>query len=553
MGDWQGAYDFFLGLKGRGYEQLNGTTRIALRSTVSDAPRAFVFPTEINEKALIDSIAHYIRYKVAIEQSLEEVRTTLLSLLSAFTFVPATMQAQLEQDISIAIHPFVANPEDVSSKRNALLMSLQSVAMSSDGTINHSTLEKIFTDNGLNCRSISDWATTRMQSIAHAKDFLNRRNYSAIDDVRSLERRHCQSWITTKPILLIEGDSGDGKSWQLCSLLENEAQSNNCAFLAVDARQGQDTLAKLSEQMWCVIAGFGATQPLVSYSHRLTSYAPHHPRPWLQVYVDGIRDAEDLIQLCRGPWDTGNMVLVAACPRGLYEQVRNQLPQQFVPHTVAQFSDPEVDEWIRRVLGAPANVIPSKVKKLLKKPVLAATFAKLRLAKTSLSGASSPDGIGEAPGAEPLAWDIEDEHKLINEYWTSRITSVSARTHFLAAARGAMEGKYPWTGEMLCDDFNMTDGDILYLRESTWLEERDPNSFYVWHDRLLCWVIAQAILSTHRSGAINEIQSAELLSKASVTLGYQEVAQDYNWLRTRSKVQHPGPLDRLPGQAGGVV
>jgi hypothetical protein len=122
---------------------------------------------------------------------------------------------------------------------------------------------------------------------AIAAERLRRMGYRPDADVRSVPE-----WPSGKPVLLISGGSGSGKTWQLGQLVTALGEARHIVALEPTRKDTETILRRAMRTIWQ--DGLGATNektPQALTAH-YKDMAPHAVLPWLTVAVDDVQDIE---------------------------------------------------------------------------------------------------------------------------------------------------------------------------------------------------------------------------------------------------------------------
>ena len=147
-----------------------------------------------------------------------------------------------------------------------------------------------------------------MSALTHNR--LARLKYYAGRDVRGVPE-----WPEDKPVLLIAGESGVGKTWQLGRLLEAYGEERNITTLVLAAQTRDDLLIQASRDLWQIGLCETSEKTFVAVSHLLHELAPDASTPRLIVALDDVQDIDFARDLVRQDWADWGMRLVLTVSR----------------------------------------------------------------------------------------------------------------------------------------------------------------------------------------------------------------------------------------------
>ena len=130
--------------------------------------------------------------------------------------------------------------------------------------------------------------------------------------------------------------------------------------------------------------------------------------------------------------------------------------------------------------------IPQDVRKVLRRPLLAKLYCEL----------------------DP-SWTPKNEYALFERYWQRIQTEGdqadslqdTERMRKLAVKILQQDARYPWDLAVL-EEVGITEGVVKRLESIGWLRIVSHNQFEIWHDRLLSWAVAEALVVQRQAGRI---------------------------------------------------
>ena len=200
----------------------------------------------LGDRDFFDHVAVKTRTKGAGGPAAEE-RSVVFHLLRRFEMKFEVRSETLVGSIEARLRPYVGNLGDEAGVRERLIGVFFERLGSGETSLDESGLDTMFREAGLmpdRIRNVGRLARTLIGSMRRRSAPLKyRREY----DVRDVPR-----WPGTKPVLLIEGESGAGKSWQLARLMEERAgEGEPVVFVGVDGR-AEDILKRAAREIWQV-------------------------------------------------------------------------------------------------------------------------------------------------------------------------------------------------------------------------------------------------------------------------------------------------------------
>lgn len=334
--------------------------------------------------------------------------------------------------------------------------------------------------------------------------------------------RELPDWPADKPVILIAGDSGYGKTWQLGRLvtaLANARQIVTWASATKDSAEVQ--LHRAANDVWQ--AGLEATDQKTpeALTRRYRELAPESEMPWLTIAVDDIQDVDLAGDLVRRDWKRWGMRLALTVPTKVALSLMMRDDETVHVHWVDRFSVAELDTFLRQKGRSWAD-LPADLKELLRTPILAGLYAALPCASI-----------------QTALWS---EYEIFDRFWRR----IEIRTHpgddgiLLALADRVLDGKvYPlprtaWSEIGLTDD-----APLLRLSAAGWLLSRTKFGDIAFaHDRLLNWAVAKTLMHKMERGLLSLSELGDRLIQCTASpnaqfsrpLGY--VPMDALWLFT---------------------
>ena len=252
--------------------------------------------------------------------------------------------------------------------------------------------------------------------------------YRREDDVRDAPR-----WGGNKPVLLIAGESGAGKSWQLASLMQAMTGDGEPVVFVRGTGTAEEIRTRAAREIWQVGLGETSDKTLQGVANFLRDKAFQLRSPRFTIAVDDVGDADVVRELVRQDWTSLGGRLVMTVPPVVVGALHSTDRDDIGLHRVGDFSIEELDTLLKK-FGHRWSGLPEDLKRLLRKPVLAGLFLDL--------GVSS---FQNAP---------QSEYEIFQAFW-DRIDekcSVGDKGIITAVADCAVEGaRYPLPREHWSD------------------------------------------------------------------------------------------------------
>jgi hypothetical protein len=369
-------------------------------------------------------------------------------------------------------------------------------------------------------------------TAAIATDRLRRMRYRPETDVRS-----AAGWPGDKPVLLISGGSGSGKTWQLGRLVTALGDARHLVVLET----GKDTetiLRRATRTVWQ--DGLGETNektPQALAAH-YRDMAPHVALPWLTVAVDDVQDIEVARDLVRQDWARWGMRLALTVPTAVAHSLEMSDAETVQLHMLGSFTADEVDTLLQQ-RGRRWADLPADLKKLLRTPLLAGLYADL-----------PHKSIQTAPSSE---------YEIFERYWDRIRHDRQQSAHpgdegiVLALAGSVLDGKpYPWP-RTAWSDADLDDAAFARLEAVGWLQRAEGGEAAFAHDRLLNWAVAEALAQRFWHKELSVEQLGSILVKCGMSSArhfgrpLRYVPMDLLWLLARD-AQEAANVARLVQQ-----
>lgn len=345
------------------------------------------------------------------------------------------------------------------------------------------------------------------------------------------------------PLAVLSGDSGQGKTWRLCSAALAVVEANRCAIFLPARGRLADLEAKVVERIW--LTDFDRSLPLSQIADRLRPKLTDEDGVWLTVFLDDLADPDLAMELSAGSWARHGIKVVVSAQNRITRMLAQEI-EDLHEITVPEFTLAELREYLRREARNP-NQVPDDVLLSLTRPVLAAIYCKI-------------------PGSEH--WSAVSEYELMDHYWRwattqHRIQALHTADAYavLGLAGTLLDGTaiYPWT-PTVANGRNLTDATRDRLITVGVLREDTQGALQVSHDRILNWAIAGEVERRFLEGELTIQGVADLLDqmdgiatprgdRLGRRLGY--VPHDLFWKLARSaRLEEVGELGLITIRSG---
>ncbi|MCW8308874.1 hypothetical protein AruPA_17715 [Acidiphilium sp. PA] len=445
------------------------------------------------------------------ERERKDETATVLDLLKKFEMEFDASPDRCSDLIETMIRPICANLGDEVAKRQQLVGMLMERLSTGEKYLSAADIDELLRGAGLDPDRLRNLAKLNQTLASVLDDKLGGIHYRADMDVREPAE-----WPTDAPVLLIAGESGEGKTWQLAKLAQTQADARQPIVWVSPGRDAETTLARAIRVVWQ--EGLGATDeksPGALTSH-YCAMAPDAPLPWLTIAVDDVQDVDLARDLITQPWKRWGMRLVMSVPASVASMAQNAVSDVRV-HRVCWFSVSEINDFLARK-GRNWGELPSDLQQLLRTPILAGLYLQLPY-----------DTFRTAPNCE---------YEIFDAFWRRMQFRTKAGDDgiLIAIAIRVLEGaSYPvernhWREVSLDPDA------VERLRASGWLNCLPGGLTSFAHDRLLNWAVAVFLAQQMSAGKLTAEQMVETLLKCvdgfsnnfAKRLGY--VPMDLLWL-----------------------
>lgn len=474
----------------------------------------------LSRHGLIDHIVSRIAsLPVASGQDRDVVQDRVLHLLRNFQFRDEVSRSNLEQGLDRFLLAAVPYREQIPEKRDQLCGSLLR-RVADEGEVRLDP-EAFLRDAGLNAVAVR-----KLRDIAPVKreldEILLRRlredyGYESASDVRAQP-----VWPAESPVLMLSGESGQGKSWQLASIARHLSAEGEFVLLLPRARSAQADLQDLADLIFKTVLKFDQGRSfdrVIAHLRSLHGEALGTP----VVLIDGIEGIDHAEGLIRQDWrEWGARAVLVVSPPAVAATLARRYADRVHPHVVGDLSTPELRELLSH-RGRDLGVVPFDLRPTIARPLLASVYCTL--------------------GDDP-SWNPRTEYELYERFWEDRLRSARSQSEFpedeaylASLARSLLEpgAVYPWPAATV-RAHGMDAAMGLRLEQVGWLRWLGRGDCEIWHSRLLSWAVAEGLYDERRTARMTTEDLAHVLAEmwqpdrlyGSQRLGY--VPMDVVWL-----------------------
>jgi len=502
MGDWAKAYEFFESLKTRTYttsvlDCLNEdeSKEIKFRKVTQSKDKTkkpFWAANKYTERSLFERIVAQLESVAnATVEEAEIIYRKVWHLIAHFEFKGGHTIRSVQNSVDACLAGLVPALEDLPTVRDALLLDLARQATYGGARI---AATEFLSRHGLKATPLSDWRMLTGRATRHFRSVIERQNIDLSEEARPESSALVfDRWPRSCPILILSGESGQGKTWTGYSLLR-EALHCEDVVVAVEARGDADrTQDAAAKQFWQGIVGHDNVLPFSRVCERLRQATSGQQGRRVTLLIDGVHDHTEAARLAQVPWEDWDVRTIITCLPDVARIVNNATTDERVVHvSMPDFSFKELQQYLAATVGDHWAMIPLDVQNTLRRPLLARIYREL---------------------AEGGVWQPIREYELYEKVW-NRILQGAAPCDGVVlenSARSILDGQpYPWSLSQLVQN-GMDNAAIQRLLKLGWLVSANSGHYKIWHDRLLNWAVAEGIVSAVRDGRLTNADALQQL------------------------------------------
>jgi hypothetical protein len=318
-----------------------------------------------------DFFDHIVEVTRGTPQSPAEERVVVFHLLSRFEMEFDVSGSARAAAVEQLLRRYAPDLGDESKIREQLVGVLVERLSEGEKRFDGAGINDLLRHVGLNPERLR-----RLGKLAETMSALTQHRFARLKYQPDRDVRAAPEWRKDKPVLLIAGESGTGKTWQLGRLLNVYEQEGQIATFVSAAQTREELLVQAARDVWQTGLGETSDKSLVAVSHFLHELTPHASTPRLIIALDDVQDIDLARDLVRQDWVEWGMRLVLTVPRGVAQSLAITDGDVIHVHSVDDFSVDELDT-LRKQSGQRWADLPPDLKKLLRHPILAGLFLEL--------------------------------------------------------------------------------------------------------------------------------------------------------------------------------
>ena len=405
-----------------------------------------------------------------ISGTVADERAVTFHLLKHFEMVFGVSGTTIVAELERQLRQYASDLGDERKIREQLVGVLLEELSKGETRLVVEDITDMFQRAGLNTNRLRNLTQlpAKMGTLTHSR--LVRLQYQAERDVRGIPK-----WPEDKPVMLIAGESGVGKTWRLGRLLEARRNEGYIVTLVLAAQSREDLMVQASRDLWQFGLGETSDKTLVAVSHFLRELESHASIPGVIIALDDVQDVDLARDLVRQDWSAWGMRLVLTVSNVVAQALALTDSDVISEQTVIDFSVQELDLLLNQT-GRRWADLPSDLKILLRSPILAGLF--LELPYHSVQGAP------------------RSEYEIFDRFW-KRIRVKGKRWDqgvALALAESVCKRKpYPLSRSRWHEIGLTEEETLLRLEAAGWLRGTENGEVAFAHDRLLNWAVAKCL------------------------------------------------------------
>jgi serine kinase of HPr protein (carbohydrate metabolism regulator) len=473
----------------------------------------------ISELEIFECIHHEVIKRKGVEKlNRDEIYRRIHFLLSHIEFIFELKQEDLQNIIDNEfLRPIVDNIEDLESKRNALITALAKLAARNSEIIPAKFLE----EQNINAVPLTNLREILLRNRKCIDSYFKTHNYQPSEDIRIHNTSNIIYEWSKIDGMIITGESGLGKSWSLYSIANYLIGEDEIVILIDSQGKLLDDENEAARVFSHDIRDSDGIIPLDRISGRL--HKDTKKRKCIYLLIDGASNYDEAKQITNRNWRDWNIKVAVTCLPDISQEMSS-----WGKYDICAFNEDELQNYLDMKLGNDWPNIPPDIRNTLKIPLLARIYCE-EIKKDS-------------------EWKPVNEYELYSRYWQRLSKGNMAhqardRSCFKSLGYEVLNNcKYPWTDNMIN---NYLDSEAIErLIQKGWLRYQEPSNYEVPHDRLLNWLVAEAIFEKMQNTEISDGDVCCLLSDLwngtrKLSCGYLGyVPLDVLFLTLRSGANH---------------
>ena len=403
-------------------------------------------------------------------------RAALFHLLCCFKMDFCISGSTLATRLEELLRRYAPDLGDERGIRQRLIGLLLEKLSQGETRLNALQTKAIFQEAGLSPERLHKLAQLTETMSALTQRRLVRLKYHAERDVREPPE-----WPKNKPVLLITGESGLGKTWQLGRLLEAHGEERDTVILVLAAQSREDLLTQAARDIWQRGLDETSDKTIIAVSRFLCELEPDVSTPRLIVALDDVQDIDLARDLVRQDWTDWGMRLALTVPPAVAQSLESTDNEVVHVHSANEFSFEEIDLLLKQT-GRRWAELPPDLRLLLRKPILAGLF--LELPYVSFQGAP------------------RSEYEIFERFWRRIGAKGQPGDEGIVvtfAAHVYKQRTYP-----LWHEIGLTGEALVRLEAAGWLRSMDGDEVTFAHNRLLNWAVAKHLVRQFKRGELSE-------------------------------------------------
>lgn len=331
-----------------------------------------------------------------------------------------------------------------------------------------------------------NWFQVIERSNKYLTKQLDIHSYNLSQDVRQECVKNILSLILSdkKPILLLSGNSGQGKSWLMYSSALTLSSQGSVVILIDATGNTSKDLETVANTFWHDIKGSSSTINIRGVIAALRE-AGLWKKQWLTLFIDGVQDKTEIQELVILPWEEWGIKVVISCLPEVSETISENSTNRYEHLHINGFTITELHDYLRKHLQSNWYGIPRNVINTLCRPLLAKLYCDL---------------------AKGKSWQPNNEYELFDKYWShiDKNTTLDSSKLKILAHSILHGGSYPWSKDQLLQA-GLDNKAVETLVKSGWIQKTSKGLFEIWHDRLLNWAVAESLIAELQSNNLDQV------------------------------------------------
>jgi hypothetical protein len=181
------------------------------------------------------------------------------------------------------------------------------------------------------------------------------------------------NWPNEHPVLVVAGESGQGKTWQLLNLMDSVLTSGGVAVFVLASGDANRDLQAASDVVWQEGFGRSSSIKISRLADLYRKVNQRHSEDWLTVCIDDVQEIREARQLVKQPWKHWGVRLALTVPSVVGNALDADQLEGVRMHKMLDFSATEVRHCLRRH-SCDWGEVPEDVRDTLGRPFLAGLY-----------------------------------------------------------------------------------------------------------------------------------------------------------------------------------